>query len=105
MNLALKNKVAIIGGSSKGLGKGCPVQLAQEGANIVICANDKDSLAKTGQLIKELGVEVLLLEVDMSSEKDNQKIVDETLNKFGRIDILINNSGGPAAGDFFQFSD
>ena len=105
MNLALKNKVAIIGGSSKGLGKGCAVQLAQEGANIVICANDKDSLAKTGQLIKELGVEVLLLEVDMSSEKDNQKIVDETLNKFGRIDILINNSGGPAAGDFFQFSD
>lgn len=105
MNLGLKNKVAIIGGSSKGLGKGCAMQLAQEGVNVVVCANDKDSLERTGRLIKELGVEALLLEVDMSLEKDNQRIVDETLKKFGRIDILVNNSGGPPAGDFFRFNN
>lgn len=105
MNLGLKDKVAIIGGSSKGLGKACALELAQEGARVVICANDKTSLEKTGQTIKELGSEALLLEVDMSSEKDNQKIVDETLIKFDRIDILVINSGGPPAGDFSRFEN
>jgi len=76
MKLGLKDKVAIIGGSSKGLGQGCAIQLAQEGVNIVLCANDKPSLDKTSQLIKNIGVDVLPLEVDMSSKENNKKIID-----------------------------
>ena len=105
MNLKLKDKVAIIGGSSKGLGRGCATQLAQEGVNVVICSNDKDSLVETSRFIEEFGVKVLPLEVDMSYKEDNEKIVEKTIEKFGKIDILINNSGGPPAGTFFDFDE
>lgn len=105
MNLGLKGKVAVIGGSSKGLGRGCAVRLAQEGANIVICANDGPSLKETAEYIAKLGVEVLPLEVDMAVRSDNERIVNEALKKFGAIDILVNNSGGPAAGTFFDFNE
>jgi 3-oxoacyl-[acyl-carrier protein] reductase len=105
MDLHIKNKVAIIGGSSKGLGKGCALQLAKEGVNIVICANETESLEKTTAEIKSFGVEVLPLLVDMSKKEDNEKIVSDTIKKFGRIDILVNNSGGPKSGTFFDFND
>ncbi|OFX46458.1 MAG: hypothetical protein A2046_04740 [Bacteroidetes bacterium GWA2_30_7] len=103
MDLKLKGKVAIIGGSSKGLGKGCALQLAKEGANIVICANEIISLKNSKEEILALGVDVLALEVDMSNAEDNKRIVDETIKRFGRVDILINNSGGPKPGTFFNF--
>lgn len=105
MDLGLKNKVAIIGGSSKGLGRGCAVRLAQEGVNVVICSNDQPSLEETTKFISGLGVEVLPLLVDMSSREDNERIVYETIRQFGKIDILVNNSGGPPAGTFFDFDD
>lgn len=103
MELKLKGKVAIIGGSSKGLGKGCALQLAKEGSNIVLCANEIISLKKAEEELLDLGVEVLALEVDMSNAEDNKRIVDETIKRFGKIDILINNSGGPKPGKFFDF--
>jgi len=105
MNLGLKGKTAIIGGSSKGLGRGCALKLAQEGVNLTLCSNDEPSLAETSRSIKELGVEVLALNVDMSSKEDNERIVNETIKKFDRVDILVNNSGGPPSGSFFTFSD
>ncbi|OGC22611.1 hypothetical protein A3J90_07030 [candidate division WOR-1 bacterium RIFOXYC2_FULL_37_10] len=105
MNFGLKDKVAVIGGSSKGLGKGCAISLAKEGVHIVLCANGEQSLAETAHLIETLGVKVLPLEVDMSSKDDNEKIIKETIDTFGKIDILVNNSGGPLPGTFFDFSD
>lgn len=104
MNFELKGKVAIIGGSSKGLGKACAVSLAKEGANIVICANDLNSLNETKKEIEALGVSVLAVFADMSSEADNTKIIQETISTFGRIDILINNSGGPRPGTFSEIT-
>ena len=105
MDLKLKDKVAIVGGSSKGLGKGCALKLAEEGANIVICANDEESLVKTSAEIKALGVETLPLLVNMSSKEDNELILSETIKRFGKIDILVNNSGGPKPGTFFDFTE
>lgn len=105
MDLGLKRKVAVIGGSSKGLGRGCAVRLAQEGADVVICSNDRSSLQKTAEFIRNLGVEVVALEVNMASKEDNERIVNETIERFGKIDILINNSGGPPAGTFYDFND
>lgn len=106
MNLKLKDKIALIGGSSKGLGKGCALQLAKEGANVTICARGLDSLNETADLIKKsTNSEVLAIQADLSKADDIQKVVDETINTFGRIDILVNNSGGPPPGNFFDFSD
>ena len=101
----LNGKVAIIGGASKGLGKGCAVELAKAGVDIVLCARNRDILERTAKEIENLGVNVLPLAVDMSKVSDNESIVEEALKRFGRIDILINNSGGPPAGNFKQFSD
>ena len=105
MNLRLKGKVAIIGGSSKGLGRGCAVSLAKEGVKVIICSDDKESLYETAEYIREFKVDVLPLEVDMSSKEDNEKIIRDTIDRFGKIDILINNSGGPSAGNFFDFEN
>lgn len=104
MDYKLKGKVAIIGGSSKGLGKAAAISLAKEGVKIVLCARNKEQLEKTREEIEDLGVEVLALSVDMTKEEDNERIVEETVAKFGRVDILVNNSGGPAPGSFRDFS-
>ena len=100
MDYKLKGKVAIIGGGSKGLGKASAVALAKEGVNIVLCARNKEELDRTKNEIEALGVDALALKVDMTKEQDNERIVKETIDKFGRIDILVNNSGGPAPGSF-----
>ncbi len=105
MNFELKNKVAIIGGSSKGLGKACAVSLAKEGAKIVLCANEEESLKSAENEIRDLGVPVLALLVDMSSKADNQLIIEKSIQKFGSIDILVNNSGGPKPGKFGEISE
>lgn len=100
MDYNIQGKTAIIGGSSKGLGKACAVALAKEGVNIVLCARDKESLHNTKQEIESFGVKVLALEADMASAEDNRMIVEKTLEKFGTVDILVNNSGGPKPGTF-----
>ena len=104
MDYKINGKVAIVGGSSKGLGKACAVSLAKEGVNIVLCARNSDDLQQAKKDIEVHGVEVLALSVDMSLEEDNKRIVKETLAKFGRIDILVNNSGGPSPGSFGELS-
>ena len=104
MDFDIKSKVAIVGGGSKGLGKACAVALAKEGVNIVLCARNEEALQKTKTEIESLGVEVLALSVDMASAEDNQRIIDEAIRKFGRIDILVNNSGGPKPGTFRDIS-
>lgn len=105
MNLNLQGKTAIVGGSSKGLGKACAVALAREGVNVTICARNVDALHEAQKEIEALGVEVLALNADMASAEDNRRIVDETVKKFGTIDILVNNSGGPKPGTFREISE
>lgn len=105
MNFNLKNKIAIIGGSSKGLGKACAVALAREGVHIVLCARNEKALLETQREIESLGVQTLALAVDMANADDNRRIVRETIARFGRIDILINNSGGPKPGKYTDISE
>ncbi len=105
MDYNIQGKTAIIGGSSKGLGKACAVALAKEGANIVLCARNKESLHHTKQKIESYGVEVLALVADMASADDNRMIVEKTLEKFGTVDILVNNSGGPKPGTFRDITE
>lgn len=104
MDYKLEGKVAIIGGSSKGLGKACALSLAKEGVNIVLCARNLEALEETRKKVELFDVEVLALSVDMTKDEDNERIVKETVDRFGRVDILVNNSGGPAPGSFRDFS-
>lgn len=93
MDLNLNDKVAIVTGGSKGIGKGIAESLAAEGCNLSICARHKDELDQTARELEEHGVDVLAVKADLTKEKDIQKVVDETLDEFGTVDILVNNAG------------
>lgn len=99
MDLGLKDRVAIVGGGSKGLGRACADSLAQEGANIVICSrNSKELDQAAAEIGSAAGVEVLAVPADLTKLADIQTLVQRTVDHFGRLDILVNNTGGPPAG-------
>ena len=105
MDLGIKDRVAIVAASSKGLGKATAIELAKEGSHLTICARDKEVLEKTADEIRsETGVEVLPISADVSKTDEIKKVVAETLNKYSKVDILINNAGGPPTGGFLDFS-
>ena len=87
----ISNKVAIVTGASRGLGKAMAVGLAKAGANIV--ATDVLDTSSTVKEIEKLGRKVIGIKVDVSKKQDIEKMVQQTIKKFGRIDILVNNAG------------
>jgi len=90
----MQGKVSIITGASSGIGKALAFELAFQGSNVVIVARRFDLLENIEKEIKEkYNIEVLSIKADVSIEEDCKKIVELTINKFNRIDILINNAG------------
>jgi len=104
MDLGLKNKVAFVGASSQGLGKSVALELAREGARIVICGRNKETLKAAETEIKTIGATVLSLAGDLSIAKDREYFIDTTLKAFGGVDILVTNTGGPPSGKFEDFN-
>lgn len=99
MDLGLTGRVAVIGGGSKGLGRACADSLSKEGANLVICSRTAEDLDQTAKEINSMsGVDVLPVAADLSRLEDIQTLIKATVDHFGRLDILVNNSGGPLAG-------
>ena len=99
MDLGLKGRVAIVGGGSRGLGRACADSLAQEGANLVICSRNAVELDRAAAEIRAAaGVDVLAVTGDLTRLADIQTLVKRTVDHFGRLDVLVNNSGGPPAG-------
>lgn len=89
----LKDKVAIITGGDSGIGRAVAIQFAKEGADIVIAyLNEHEDAEETAEGIRKYGKEALLISTDVSNEGNCKKIVEQTLNKFGHIDILVNNA-------------
>ncbi len=96
MDLGLKDKVAIIGGGSKGLGRACAQVLAEEGAKVTICSRTSADLEKAADEIREsTGAEVLTYAADLDKLESITGLISATVKKFGGLDILVNNSGGP----------
>jgi 3-oxoacyl-[acyl-carrier protein] reductase len=96
MDLMLKGKVAIVGGASKGLGRACAQALAEEGVNLTICSRSQADLDKAAQEISAAtGVGVLAYPGDLDKHDTIRGLIASTVERFGRIDILVNNSGGP----------
>ncbi len=96
MDLQLTDKVAIIGGASKGLGRACAEVLAQEGVKVAICSRTKADLEKAAQEIRDTtGAEVLVFAGDLDQYQTIRDLITTTVDRFGRLDILVNNSGGP----------
>lgn len=89
----MKNKVVIITGGSSGIGKACAQIFGKEGAKVVISGRNYQNLVQAKEDLSNEGIDVLEVLADVSLEKDNEKLIGETIKKFGRIDVLINNAG------------
>jgi len=104
MDLGLKNKTAFIAASSQGLGKSVALELAGEGANVVICGRNKTNLEQAKQEIQNQAKrDVLALAGDLSNPGEREQVIKKTLDAYNTVDILVTNSGGPPSGKFEKF--
>jgi 3-oxoacyl-[acyl-carrier protein] reductase len=105
MDLGLKGKVALVTAASKGLGKASAIALAREGARVAICARG-DALEAAAAEIRSAapGAEVLAVRGDVRLQADIDRIVAAATERYGRIDILVINAGGPPPGNFMDFT-
>lgn len=106
MDLFLREKVAVVGGASKGIGFAIARTLAAEGARVTLFARRKEELERAAETIRgETGAELLVVPGDVAQASDNARVIEETVRRFGRIDILVNNDGAPPVGPVLSFDD
>ncbi|MFD2571902.1 SDR family oxidoreductase [Spirosoma soli] len=89
----MKNKVVLITGASSGIGRSLAFAFGREGASVVICARKADTLQAVTEELRQAGIDVLSLIADVSVEADVKQLIEQTIDHFGRLDILINNAG------------
>lgn len=89
----LEDKVALVTGASQGLGKALALAYAEEGARVVINSRSEGSIQPVAEEVEEKGAEVLAVAADVSEAGDVQRLVDAAVERFGRIDVLVNNAG------------
>jgi 3-oxoacyl-[acyl-carrier protein] reductase len=98
MDLGLKGKIAMVSGASRGIGRAIALGLAAEGCRLSLCARGQDGLDLVRREIQDQGKEVLAWTADVTQESDARRWVEETQQRFGQVDILINNVGGSRPG-------
>lgn len=91
--MRLKDKVAIITGAGRGIGKATAIKFAREGAKLLICDLNEADLAEAAREIGEIGGEVITMKVDVTDRKQVDEMVSKAVEVFGRLDILVNNAG------------
>lgn len=98
-NFSLENKVAVITGGKRGIGKGIALTFAEAGADVAVCGRTLPDLEKVAEEIKALGRRSLAMKADVSEKRDVENLMERTVREFGTIDILVNNAvvytGGP----------
>ena len=94
MNLGIKNKIALVTGSSRGIGKASAISLAKEGVNLIICGRDKQTLNQSVAEIKQINPKTVGIQCDVTDENNLDTLVKEIIENIGNIDILVNNVGG-----------
>jgi 3-oxoacyl-[acyl-carrier protein] reductase len=105
VDLGLRGRVAIVGGASKGIGRATASMLAAEGCRVVVAARGEAALAEAVEQIRASGGDAIGLACDMSRDADIKKLVAATVQRYGGIDIVVNNAGGPPLGRFEQHDD
>jgi 3-oxoacyl-[acyl-carrier protein] reductase len=105
LDLGLKGRAAIVGGSSRGIGRGIAKELAAEGADVVLCARDAAVLeAAREDLGQATGARIEAVSADTSEPAGVERVIDAAVAAFGKVDILVTNTGGPPAGRFDDLS-
>ena len=105
MDLGLKNRVAMVAAASKGLGRAIAVSLAREGARLSICSRTAESLESARLEVERLGADVIAVPCDVSKADDLERWHDETVKRFGPVEILVTNTGGPPAARFLDLGE
>jgi 3-oxoacyl-[acyl-carrier protein] reductase len=106
MELGLRGAVALVTASSEGIGKAIAVGLAREGAILTLCARRAELLESTATEISEAtGADVLALPCDVAEEGTAESLVSHAVDRFGRLDVLVTNAGGPPPGQFEAHND
>lgn len=105
MQLGLKDRVAIVTGASKGIGKAIAIELAGEGCHLAICARGAEELERVKNLVADKGVRCFAERCDVTRPDQVKSFVAAVERSFARLDILVNNAGGAAPGRFEQMSD
>jgi 3-oxoacyl-[acyl-carrier protein] reductase len=101
MDFGIRGKVALVSASSKGLGRAVAEELAGEGVHLVMCARGIETLDETAESIRQkTGVTVVAVAADVSNPTDAARVAKAALDEFGKVDILVTNSGGPPSGAF-----
>jgi 3-oxoacyl-[acyl-carrier protein] reductase len=101
MDLGLRGKVALVAAASRGLGRAIALELGAEGAKLVLCARGSDALASARDMIVSCtGVEVHTVVADLANQSHVEMVATEAMAKFGQVDVLVTNAGGPPAGVF-----
>ncbi|HEV3310078.1 MAG TPA: SDR family oxidoreductase [Chloroflexota bacterium] len=105
MQLDLEGKVALVTAGSKGMGRAIALALADEGVRVAITARGSQALESTAIEVRNRGAEVLAIPGDVSRSEDIETMVNQTVERFGAIDVLLVNAGGPPAKSFVDSSD
>jgi 3-oxoacyl-[acyl-carrier protein] reductase len=107
MELGLSGRVAMVAAASKGIGKAVALGLAEEGCRVSLCARNPETLDEARRDIESyIGPnDVLAVPADVSSQEDLKRWFDKTVERFGTVDILVTNTGGPPAAKFMALSD
>ncbi len=102
----LKDKVAIITGASRGLGKEIALKLAEKGSKLVLCSrNEKDLLVVKEEISKKNNVQIIIVKADVTKAKDVENVFSHAIKRFKKIDILVNNAGMNIKKQFFEYSE
>lgn len=105
MDLGLRGKTALVTGGSLGIGRAIALQMAQEGADVVIVARGQERLEAARKLLEARGVRVVAISQDLSEQASADRCVNLVQAHFGKLDILINNAGYYAYGNFLELTD
>jgi 3-oxoacyl-[acyl-carrier protein] reductase len=105
MDLGLKDRVAIVTGASRGIGRACAAELLAEGANVVVASKDPKRNAEACRALSGKGGRVLGVPIDIESDESIHMMMQRTLQQFGRLDILVNNAALVSPGDLYTLSD
>ncbi|CAA9575794.1 MAG: 3-oxoacyl-[acyl-carrier protein] reductase [uncultured Thermomicrobiales bacterium] len=99
MDLGLGGRVALVTGSSRGIGAAIAAELAAEGCRVALCARGTEALEATAARLRGGGTDILALPADLTAPGEAERVVTETVAHFGAVDILVNNLGGGRGGD------
>jgi NAD(P)-dependent dehydrogenase (short-subunit alcohol dehydrogenase family) len=98
----LAEKVALVTGASRGVGRAIASRLGRMGASVAICARSRDEIERTAGALRTDGIKTLSIVADVTRAEDVQKMIEQTCSQLGEIELLVNNAGIGVFGPFYQ---